>query len=246
MEGIAIQDAVVRYPLDKKSHFTALDGVTMTWDKGSCVAVVGESGSGKSTMARLLLGLERPHSGSVVVDGEDAGNWSSRRWLRERRRIQGVFQDASGTLNPALSVYRNLEEGLRNLTDLDKVARRERILTLMTATGMSHDLLKVPTRRLSGGEQRRLSLLRALVVQPDYLVLDEVTSGLDLISKNAVLDVLEAYNSVYGCAYLFITHDRCSAYRIADRLLEVKQGKIYREGFKEPERIPLYEKIANF
>ena len=91
----------------------------------------------------------------------------------------------------------------------------------------------MPVRQLSGGEQRRLSLLRALSLHPSYLILDEVTSGLDLISADAVLSVLEKYHTQYGCAYLLITHDKQNAYRIADRILEMQKGEITKIGHRK-------------
>ncbi len=214
--------------------YTALDGVSLALGKGECIALLGESGSGKSTLARLLIGAEKPTSGEILLDGEDVAGWSYRAWRKKRRKIQAVFQDASGTLNPMLSVYHNLEEALVNLTDLSRAERRARLYGLMELTGLGRELLRVPVRQISGGEGRRLSLLRALSVIPDYLVLDEVVSGLDLISADRVLSVLERYKREHACACIFITHDMDSALRIADRALEMREGKITRLGEKAP------------
>lgn len=109
-----------------------------------------------------------------------------------------------------------MEETLRNLTTLNSAQRKKTILELMELTRMDQHLLEVPVKQLSGGEQRRLSLLRALSIKPDFLVLDEVTSGLDVVSADAVLTLLENYHTHYGCSYLLITHDRQAAYRISD------------------------------
>lgn len=167
-----------------------------------------------------------------MFDGKNIADWKQSVWRENRKRIQAVFQDASGTLNPARSVYHNVEEALRNLTTLDKVKRHEQIENLMELTHMDEKLLKVPVRQLSGGEQRRLSLLRALSIHPQYLVLDEVTSGLDQISANAVLNLLETYHEEYGCAYLLITHDRQIACRLSHRILEIQGGKFVRQGLR--------------
>ena len=107
-----------------------------------------------------------------------------------------------------------------------------RIDELMELTHMDSHLLQVPVRQLSGGEQRRLSLLRALSIHPQFLVLDEVTSGLDLLSADAVLQVLERYHEEFGCAYLLITHDRQTAYRISSRVLELNPGVFVREAIR--------------
>lgn len=232
MAGFVI-DQVCKTYYDAHEHpFPVLKNISFVWEEGENIAVVGESGSGKSTLARLLIGIEKPTSGIISLDGNDISLWKASAWRENRRRIQAVFQDASGTLNPARSVYHNVEEALRNLTDLNKEQRREQIGRLMELTHMSEKLLKVPVRQLSGGEQRRLSLLRALSIHPQYLVLDEVTSGLDQISSNAVLEVLETYHKEYGCAYLLITHDRQTAFRLSHRILEMKAGALVRQGLR--------------
>ena len=100
----------------------------------------------------------------------------------------------------------------------------------MGHTGLEERLLQTPVRKLSGGEQRRVSLLRALALRPDFLVLDEVTGGLDLISADAVLTLLERYREQFGCSYLFITHDWTQASRLADRVLMIETGKLTKEG----------------
>lgn len=233
MGNIQMQDVEKVYLDTKGNPFTALNGVSFVWEQGTNIAVIGESGSGKSTLARLLIGIERPTKGKVSIDGQDVKQWSYHRWRKERRKIQAVFQDSSGTLNPIYSVYQNVEEALRNLTDLDKQQRKKRITKLMELTEMSQKLFDVPTRQLSGGEQRRLSLLRALAVHPSFLILDEVTSGLDLLSADAVLSVLEKYHHEYGCSYLLITHDKQNAYRLAQEIYVMKKGGIVEFGHKE-------------
>ena len=141
-----------------------------------------------------------------------------------------IFQDATGSLNRRLSVGHNLEEALRNLTKLSFGERKQRILELMDLTATSRKLLDTPTKNLSGGEQRRVALLRALAVRPDYLILDELTSGLDLISQKAIREVLEAYHREYLCSYVLITHDMKVAYRLSQRIYELESGQIVNIG----------------
>ena len=184
--------------------FRALRDISFTWVKGENISFTGESGSGKSTMARLLIGLERPTSGEILLDGENIAKWSYGQWRSHRTRIQAVFQDATGSLNRRLSVGHNL--------------------------ATSRKLLDTPTKNLSGGEQRRVALLRALAVRPDYLILDELTSGLDLISQKAIREVLEAYHREYRCSYFLITHDMKFAYRLSQRIYELESGQIVNIG----------------
>lgn len=230
MECVIVAKVSKRYLDAKGNPFHALDQVSFTWDRGTNLAVTGESGSGKSTLARLLIGIEPPTLGEITLDGENIARWNFRRWRKARHHIQAVFQDAAGTMDPAYSVYRNMEETLRNLTTLNSAQRKKTILELMELTRMDQHLLEVPVKQLSGGEQRRLSLLRALSIKPDFLVLDEVTSGLDVVSADAVLTLLENYHTHYGCSYLLITHDRQAAYRISDHILVMEKGKIIQHG----------------
>ena len=232
MDRIELDNLTRTYYDAQGETFCALDHAALIWEQGHSIAIMGESGSGKSTLARLLIGIEKPSSGTITWNREDITRWNTSTWREKRRCIQAVFQDASGTLNPARSVYHNVEEALRNLTKLDKQQRRARIGELMELTHMDSHLLQVPVRQLSGGEQRRLSLLRALSIHPQFLVLDEVTSGLDLLSADAVLQVLERYHEEFGCAYLLITHDRQTAYRISSRILELSQGVFVREAVR--------------
>ena len=140
--------------------------------------------------------------------------------------------DAGGTLNPAWSTSKNVEEALVNLTDLSPSQRKNRIAELMEQTGLSKNLLDTPVRRLSGGEQRRLALLRSLSISPEFLILDEVTAGLDLISTEAVLQLLEKYEQEHDCAYLVITHDLQIASRLCEVIYEIEHGKITKKAVR--------------
>lgn len=230
MDGIKIEHVTKTYSDQRGKSFYALNGISLDWKQTENIAVVGASGSGKSTLARLVIGFERPTSGRIILDGEDVTGWGYRRWQKERKKVQAVFQDSSGTLNPMQSVYHNVEEALCNLTNLRSQERKKRILELMEQVGIDETLLSTPVRQLSGGEQRRLSLLRALSVQPKYLILDEVTSGLDLLSSDRVLTLLENYHHQYGCSYLLITHEMEVARRLCSHIFELSSGRLVRKG----------------
>jgi ABC-type dipeptide/oligopeptide/nickel transport system ATPase subunit len=230
MEGLLIQNVSQVYMRDNGEEFHALKEVNFFVPKGENLLLEGESGSGKSTLARLLIGLEKPTSGSILFDDEDVTKWNFITWRKHRKQIQAVFQDAAGTLNPARTAYHNVEESLVNLTDFNVKDRRAKILALMEEVKLNKSLLDVPVRRLSGGEQRRLSLLRAIAVEPDYLILDEVTSGLDLKSENLVLDMIENYTKNHNCTCIFITHNRNNAMRISNKIAVMQGGKIAKIG----------------
>ena len=232
MDGLIAEHISKTYAGAHGLSFAALRDVSIHLKPGSFTSLVGESGSGKSTLARLLVGMEPPDQGTISLDGEDTSGWSTEGWRKRRTKLQAVFQDASGTLNPMRSVRSNVEEAMVNLTSLSKQQRRERIGELMELTHMEERLLEVPARQLSGGEQR-LSLVRAMSIRPKYLVLDEVLSGLDLISADAVMRVLEQYHQEFDCAFLLITHDMDSAYRLSDTILTMQAGQIVRVGIKQ-------------
>lgn len=229
MGEIRVANVTKFYGGERRADVKALDCVSLRWQEGESLALMGGSGSGKSTLARLILGLERPDTGDIRLDGISLAGLRFRAWRPYRKVLQGVFQDASGTLNPRLSAYRNMEEALLNLTHMTRRERRREIDGLMERFHLDRDLLRVPVRELSGGQQRRLSLIRALSVRPRYLVLDEVLSGLDTVSADAVLATLADYRDSYGCSYLLITHDAYSAYRLADRCLRLEGGRLAAE-----------------
>ena len=227
MEGIVIDNVSKIFSLSGTQN-QVLKNISFTLNPEECIALIGESGSGKSTIARLILGLTSISSGEILIDGTPISSLQYSKMMEIRKTVQGVFQDTTGSLNPYLSTYKNMEEALKNLTDLTKAMRKKELINLLNKLKISKKLLKTPVRMLSGGEQRRISLLRALSIKPKYLVLDEVISGLDIISCDAVLTTLEDYKKQYGCSYLFITHDINSAYRIADKILYIENGHIKR------------------
>ena len=128
MGEIVIQNVNQVYHNANQGDFNALSDINLHLCKGESLAIEGESGSGKSTLARLLIGIEKPTSGKILLDGEDITCWNYRTWKQHRKKIQAVFQDSSGTLNPARSAYANVEEALVNLTDKKRAERKKHIL----------------------------------------------------------------------------------------------------------------------
>lgn len=232
MDKIELENLTQVYYTVQGNPFYALDHISLIWEEGHSIAIIGESGSGKSTLARMLVGLERPSEGRVLINGVDTSKWSLQKWRRHRANIQAVFQDAGGTLNPSWSTSKNMEEALANLTDLSPLQRKKQISELMKQTNLKKELLNTSVRKLSGGEQRRLALLRSLSISPKFLILDEVTAGLDLISTEAVLQLLEKYAKENNCTYLVITHDLQIASRLCEVIYEIKHGKFVRKAVR--------------
>ena len=232
MDCVELNGLTQTYLDGKGEPFCALDHISLVWEAGHSIAMMGESGSGKSTLARLMIGLEHPSGGAVKINGENTARWSFTKWRNHRAKLQAVFQDAGGTLNPAWSTFRNVEEALCNFTELSAAQRKKRVAELMEQTGLGNELLNIPVRRLSGGEQRRLALLRSLSIGPEFLILDEVTAGLDLISTESVLQLLERYQREHDCSYLVITHDIEIASRLCETIYELEHGKLIRKAVR--------------
>ena len=151
MDGLIAENISKTYTGTHGLSFSALRNVSIRLEPGSFTSLVGESGSGKSTLARLLVGLEPPDQGTIFLDGEDTSSWSTEDWRKRRTKLQAVFQDASGTLNPMRSVRSNVEEAMVNLTSLSKRQRRERIGELMELT---------PHGRTAFGDSRPAAIWR--------------------------------------------------------------------------------------
>lgn len=230
MDRIELRQLTRTYYDAQGEIFCALDHVSLIWEEGNSIAIMGENGSGKSTLARLMIELECPPEERVLINGEDTSRWGLREWRKYRAKIQAVCLD-TGTLSPAWSTSKNIEEALTNLTDVSPVQRKQHMDELMEQTGLRKELLDTPVRRLSGGEQRRLALLRSLSISPAFLLLDEVTAGLDLISTEEVLQLLEKYKHEHNCVYLVITHDVQIASRFCEAIYEIEHGKITEKPF---------------
>lgn len=230
MDCLQVKNVIKRYlQLDGKEK-EVLRGIDFTVKNQETVSLLGESGCGKSTLARIILGIEKLDKGSIVINDTSIETFSYNRYRKIRNSIQGVFQDSTGSLNPKLTVLKNMEEGLKNIRKIKKHDRKRQILDLMQQLDLPLERLKTPVKGLSGGEQRRVSLIRALLVRPDILILDEITSGLDVESKEKVISLLSTYKKQYNCAYLLITHDKSLAYKISDRILYIEEGIITKQG----------------
>ena len=212
--------------------FKAVDDVSFSVARGTCLGIVGESGSGKSTVARILLGLEQRTSGEIFVCGENrskqAGSLAERR--HRARQMQMVFQDPFSSLDRRQSGAECLDEVLRLHFDLCAAARRERIAALSDRVGLSADLLARSPKYLSGGQSQRLSIARSLAAEPAVLVLDEPVSALDVSVQAQVLNQLAEIRTATGITLIFISHDLAVINQVADEIVVMRQGKIVEAG----------------
>lgn len=202
---------------------TVLDGVSLRVERGETVVIIGGSGCGKTTLARLMIGLDRPSSGQILFDGVDLASLSERELTPLRSRFGMVFQRAA--LLDSLSVFDNVAFPLREETELDEDAIRARVVQLLEELDIAQAADKLPGE-LSGGMAKRVGIARAMATQPELLVCDEPTSGLDPITSRTVDGLIEQMRERFFVTSIVVTHDMVTAYQIADRVVLLARGKI--------------------
>ena len=206
-------------------HVKAVDGVSFGLWRGETLGLVGESGCGKSTTGRAVLRLLEPTAGEVHFDGMDVRALDRERLRAFRRRAQFVFQDPFGSLNPRLSVGAMLEEVLQ-VHGLGGPNRRDRAVELLELVGLRAEHIDRYPHEFSGGQRQRLGVARALSVEPDFLVLDEPVSALDVSVQAQVVNLLEDLQAELGLTYLFIAHDLALVEHVSDRVAVMYLGRI--------------------
>ncbi len=204
----------------------AVDDVSFSVRRGTTTAVVGESGSGKSTVANMVLGLETPTSGRVLFDGTDVSGLSSKDQFAFRRRVQPIFQNPYGSLDPTFSIYRTIEEPLRLHRVGDKKSREAKVRELLDQVQMPGSVMSRYPNELSGGQRQRIAIARALALEPEMIVCDEAVSALDVLVQAQVLTLLNDLQARLGLTYLFITHDLAVVRQIADDVCVMQDGRL--------------------
>ncbi|MGO3035663.1 MAG: dipeptide ABC transporter ATP-binding protein [Corynebacterium variabile] len=225
----------------RKKDFTAAEDVNFFLRRGHTLALVGESGSGKSTVAQMVLGLLEPTSGTVTFDGTDITHLDRAGELAFRRRVQPVFQNPYGSVDPMYSVFNTIAEPLKIHKVGSKKEQEARVRELLDLVAMPSSMLARYPGELSGGQRQRVSIARALALGPEALILDEAVSALDVLVQSQVLSLLNDLQEEMGLTYLFITHDLAVVKQIADETLVMKSGRIVERGetddlFDNPEQ----------
>ncbi|WP_051574157.1 ABC transporter ATP-binding protein [Mycobacterium sp. URHB0044] len=226
---LAVDDLVVEYPAGR-GVFRALDAISFTVEKGSTLAVVGESGCGKSTLAKSIVRLLTPTSGTIKIDGVDIAGMSEKSLRPFRSRIQMVFQDPYGSLDPHLSAVDIVGEPLRLQGVRKRGDREAKAAALIDRVGLPKSALHRRPAEFSGGQRQRIGIARALASGPELLVCDEATSALDVSVQAQVLDLLREIKRDTGLTYVFISHNLGVVREISDTIIVMCDGRIVERG----------------
>jgi ABC-type glutathione transport system ATPase component len=224
MTLLSVEELTVRY-----GSFCAVDTVSFAVEPGTTLAIVGESGSGKSTIAAAIVRLIRPASGRIVLDGTDIATLPEKRLRPLRHKIQMIFQDPYGSLDPHQTAQEIVAEPLR-LRGRDRGTRAKEAKTLLDRVGLPTSAYDRHPAEFSGGQRQRIGIARALASEPELLVCDEATSALDVSVQAQVLDLLREIQRDTGVAYVFISHNLGVVKEISNEVLVLRDGRIVETG----------------
>ena len=211
----------------------ALDGVSLSVEKGESIGIVGESGCGKSTLANLIVRLEEPTSGRILLDGTDISHMKETELRPLRRRIQIVFQDPYSSLSPRMTIGQIVAEPMRVLGGHSGKETEERAKELLHLVGLPQSALGRYPHEFSGGQRQRISIARALMTEPEILILDEPTSALDVSVQAQVLNLLTDLRQELHLTYLFISHNLAVVKYISDKTVVMRKGRVVETGPSE-------------
>ncbi len=233
MSLLEVQNLKVHFPVKHgvfsrvRAHVKAVDDVSFSLASAETLGLVGESGCGKTTLGRAIVRLVEPTAGSVLFEGEDIANMSGGELRARRRRLQMIFQDPYGSLNPRMTVEDIVGEALdiHGLAE-NKSARAKRVAELLKAVGLDAAYAQRYPHEFSGGQRQRIGIARALAVEPKLIVCDEPVSALDVSVQAQIINLLQDLQQERGIAYLFIAHDLAVVEHISHRVMVMYLGKV--------------------
>ena len=225
--AIDVPDMGHQVLIGRRRTLRILKPVSISIAKGETVGLVGESGSGKTTLGRTLLRLYEPSEGTLQFDGQDITHASASELKPLRRRMQMIFQDPQSSLNPRHTIGGILAGALK-LHGLD--ASERAIAAILDRVGLPSTAMKRYPHQLSGGQRQRVGIARAIALKPDFVVADEIVSGLDVSTQAQVLDLLRGLKEEMGMALAFISHDLSVVRHLCERVVIMKSGEIVEEG----------------
>ncbi|MBU2359242.1 MAG: ATP-binding cassette domain-containing protein [Alphaproteobacteria bacterium] len=213
-----------------RRRLTAIDNISLGVDRGKTLGLVGESGSGKSTLGRCILGLIRPETGRVLFDGQEVQNLSGKALSDFRRRVQPVFQDPWGSLDPRWPVGRSVRESLDCFGIGTRADRDARVRDLFDRVGLDPAFADRLPAALSGGQRQRVAIAAALASSPDLIIADEPTSALDMSVQAQILNLFMDLQHDLGLATVFITHDLGVVEHVSDDIAVMQRGRVVEQG----------------
>ena len=222
--------AVSRGAFSPPATLKAVDGTSFTLERGKTLAVVGESGCGKSTLARMIAMVELPTAGTLEISGTRVDGAAAATLRSLRPKVQMVFQNPYGSLNPRQKIGAILEEPLLVNTKMPKAERAEKARAMMASVGLRPEHYERYPHMFSGGQRQRIAIARALMLNPEVLVLDEPVSALDISIQAQVLNLLAELQQRLNLAYLFISHDLSVVEHIADEVMVMYLGRVVEQG----------------
>jgi ABC-type oligopeptide transport system ATPase subunit len=236
---LEVKDLKVHFPIRRGllqrtvGHVKAVDGVSFTLNRGETLGLVGESGCGKTTAGRALIRLIPATGGTARFDGQDIFSLAPEPMRALRRRIQIIFQDPGGSLNPRMRVGNIIGEPLlvHGLATGDQL--RHRVEELLVRCGLWKQAADRYPHEFSGGQRQRIGIARALALDPDLIVCDEPTSALDVSIQSQILNLLKDLQDERGLSYLFISHDMAVIHHICHRIAVMREGKIVEMGTRD-------------
>jgi ABC-type microcin C transport system duplicated ATPase subunit YejF len=230
-QGVVVAYAGRRGPFGQRQPARpVLHRVDIRIDRAEAVGIVGESGSGKTTLGRALLGLLRPAEGSIRFDGREIVGLDEIAMRKLRRRMQMIFQDPMSSLNPRRTIRRILIDPLLLHGIADRAAAEKRVRKVIERVGLSPVALDRYPHELSGGQRQRIGIARAVVLEPDFVLADEIVSGLDVSTQAQVLALLGELKREMNLAMAFISHDLSVVRAVCSRIYVLREGRVVEEG----------------
>lgn len=227
---LSVRDLVVEFPGDHGDRVQALRGLDFDIRRLETFAVVGESGCGKTTLARTVVGLQRPTAGSLIFEDQDVANADKAQMRQIRTRMQMIFQDPYGSLDPHMTVMALIGEALKLKGLRSKREIERRVAELIDLVGLPADAIKRKPHEFSGGQRQRIGIARAIAVEPQLIVCDEPTSALDVSVQAQILALLERLRQELGMTFLFISHNLAVIRNYSDRVAVMYLGQIVEQG----------------
>ncbi len=219
--------------LFKKNRIKAVEEVTFTIPDGQIVGLVGESGCGKSSLGRAILRLQPIDTGKVLYNNIDIFSLKSKELLSMRKNLQIIFQDPYSSLNPKMTIFEIITEGLSIHAKYSKQEKRELVLDILNKVSLKEDILYRYPHEFSGGQRQRIAIARVLILKPDFIVCDEITSALDVSTQAQIINLIQTYKKQNRISMLFISHDLSLVNYISDFIAVMYLGKIVEFGKKE-------------